>query len=415
VNIINFKAYRLSLFLRTGNSKLKASFNHAKVLQLTLAWTAVTAVCLLAIALVDRPMSTRVLVDEYRPKLDYHVCQSKTSLTPALLWILVIWHIVLTVFCISAVRNGIEIFRDGTIIKESFMGLYACLLVAFCMHNLSLSHETIYVVRTIILCMGLLIFTLRLLVSRTVTHLLPLSVIIGAVWLYKRFKDAWVVVFPSQSTSVIAAGGVSGAEDVLHMITDSCGINHTATEDTPVFAIEIPADTDIDEMIAALRDPVRAKAFREIAEKSLATENVDFIIELLQFEDHAKNHLIQSSVEADGKIRAHAHDIFNKFIRVNSPNEVNVSSACRAAIERRLFKWTEKDSPLFTHEVAHEVIKTDASKRTQIFEEKAMREISLVLFQNLWRKFRACEMAHQMANEDSSASARTFTGIAFVK
>jgi hypothetical protein len=257
--------------------------------------------------------------------------------------------------------------------------------------------------------MGLLIFMLRLLISRTVTHMVPLRVIIMVVWLYRKFiKDVWTVAFPTMSTSCVAAG-VGGSnhsgEEVLQLITESFGDSRSSQlEDKPVFAAELPADSDIEEMLAALRNPERAKLFRSIAEKALATENVDFLIALLQFEESVKNVLVRFSVEADKEVKSLAHEIFNKFIRTNSPNEVNISSSCRASIEKKLLKWTEKDSPFFTGEFAKEIVQNDASKRTEIFKEKAMREISLVLFQNLWRKFRATEMARQMANSESKCA-----------
>ena len=63
------------------------------------------------------PQATRVQTDPYRAKLDYYVCKSGRT-TTGLFYFLVIGHIVMSMACIAPIRNGIEAFQDGTMMKS---------------------------------------------------------------------------------------------------------------------------------------------------------------------------------------------------------------------------------------------------------------------------------------------------------
>ena len=124
VQLVNMKAYRLSTFLAQTLRRPKP-FPHRKVMRLTLKFLLVTVILLLIAALLDPPRRHRVSPDPIRAKLDYYFCRSNLGLTDAIIYILVIGHPVVSLVCVISVRNGLDAFRDGTIMKEAFVLLYS--------------------------------------------------------------------------------------------------------------------------------------------------------------------------------------------------------------------------------------------------------------------------------------------------
>ena len=59
--------------------------------------------------------------------------------------------------------------------KESFMALYVMLLFAFIMHQLGVTHPAVYVIRTALLCLGLMLFCVRFLLNRCARHWISLE------------------------------------------------------------------------------------------------------------------------------------------------------------------------------------------------------------------------------------------------
>ena len=73
------KAYRLSTFLYyTARGLRPKPFPHARVVKYTGYFVLFTVLILLVCSFVDPPIRTRVIVDPYRPRLDYYVCQVNT-------------------------------------------------------------------------------------------------------------------------------------------------------------------------------------------------------------------------------------------------------------------------------------------------------------------------------------------------
>jgi len=162
VQLNNIKAYRLMTFL-TYQDKRPKPFSHGRVLKLTMLLVLVTVIVLLTCSVADPPTRHRVVTDIHRPKLDYYYCKTN-RVTPSLLYLLVIGHLVFSIYCVVAVRNGMDAFKDGMIIKESFIALYACLLVSFVLSNLSLSAANSYMLRSIVLSVGVTLFCFRMLI-----------------------------------------------------------------------------------------------------------------------------------------------------------------------------------------------------------------------------------------------------------
>lgn len=142
ISLNNMKAYRLSAFLRSsGSDRRPKQFTHTKALKYAMVNVLMTAILLIVCHAVDPPTLFRVIADPNRPRLDYHECRTG-SVTPALLYVIVIGHFVFSIYCISAVRNGMEAFQDGVVIKEAFVIFYACLVIALVLENLGLDIYT---------------------------------------------------------------------------------------------------------------------------------------------------------------------------------------------------------------------------------------------------------------------------------
>jgi hypothetical protein len=148
------KAYRLSVFLTTSsNGRRPAPFSHHKVLKYTLIMVLITAVLLLIAHLADPPMVKKIVIDVYRQRLDYHECRTG-KLTLAIQYIIVLGHFICSVYCIARVRNGLEAFKDGTIIKESFIIFYLCIIVLAGVSTLDIDKQVSISVRVALLNIG---------------------------------------------------------------------------------------------------------------------------------------------------------------------------------------------------------------------------------------------------------------------
>jgi hypothetical protein len=138
----------LSIFLVSSkNGKRPRPFSHAKVLKYTLFISLYTAILLLISHLIDPPIPTKIVVDIYRQKLDYYICKTGNP-TQIILYILFISHFIFSLYCISAVRNGMEAFQDGAIIKESFFIFYGCVVIVLIIGFLGVEDEKLYILRT---------------------------------------------------------------------------------------------------------------------------------------------------------------------------------------------------------------------------------------------------------------------------
>ena len=267
VQLMNMKAYRLSVFLTSENKHRLKRLNHHRVMLLTIACTAITAIVLLVITLVVPPIRTRIVVDPVRPSMDYYVCQVN-SVASSLLYALVVGHLLFSIICVFAVRNGSEAFRDGMVLKESFMFFWLLILMALIMNMLNLSPGTSYVLRTLFICLAVTIFTLRIMISRCFRHWIPtwMLILIGKCILTAK-KILPISPSPSRYSSSI---DMSSDDD---------------DEEDCRYEEETVAEDSIDEMLEVLEDPARSRMFKDFAHKSLVGENADFLLALLRFRE----------------------------------------------------------------------------------------------------------------------------------
>eukprot|EP01036_Dinobryon_divergens_P038316 gene38316-50292_t len=144
-------------------------------------------------------------------------------------------------------------------------------------------------------------------------------------------------------------------------------LSHGEDDDGPAYAKVVPQDDSLDMMLTALKDPKRLKVLQDVAAKSLTSENLDFLLKVLAYEEDCRKVLVQHSGAASDALLEKASQIYNFHIRVNSEEEVNVSSSSRAAFEKRLKDWAPS-APLMTPEDAAKLLANDFLKRSTIFE-----------------------------------------------
>ena len=367
VQLVNVKAYRLSTFL-TNEGRRPKPFSHGKVMRLTLYGLLITAILVLAAALADPPTRHRVAPDPYRAKLDYYYCHT-TGLTNTLMYILVIGHMLVSLVCVISVRNGLDAFKDGTIIKDAFVLLYAFVLVTFILHQLQLSAANEYMLRSLMINIGVTASIARLLINRCLRHWLPESVLVSLTTIQAKYARA------ASGKSVHSEASVSA------IVGDQ--------EEAPLYEMTAPQESTLHDMLTAIKDPVRGKAFRKFAKKLLLTENVDFLVEVLDYRKILEDELGQCTVGANATMLDKARGLYSSYILSGSENEVNVSALIRAQIEASLSKWPLTE-PLISAEQIRVALEGDSKKRALIFEP-AFKEIIQMLYQNIWHKFRAHE------------------------
>ena len=388
VNLNNVKAYRLSTFLNAGDKRPKP-FSHGKVMKMTLKLTLLTVLVLLVCLLTDPLQRVVVVADAYRPSLNRYHCQSGT-ITTALLYVLVIGHIVTSVFCIIEVRNGFEAFRDGMVIKEAFIILYSCLLVATIMQNLGLNATTTYLVRTACMSLGVTLFCVRILISRCAKYWIPQRAQEHLYVVHGRYLQP---LFQNFATSTTHGGHELSRIASSNFLGDQ--LDPDPDNDSPLYNVEVPAENNLAEMTKVLMDPQRSLLFESIAKHSLCLENLTFLKSVMKYQTEAEEELVRLSIDANSVMKDNAKKIIEMHISCASEEEVNVSSRTRAAIEKNWKEW-DLHYPLLTTAVAKQALEDDKMKRAALFEP-AFKEISIMLYQNLWNKFRSAETTEQMA------------------
>ena len=399
VHLTNIKAYRLSVFLRSdGRPK---PFSHGKVFRIALLWLCVTAIVLMIAVLVDPPLRTVRVVDPFRPSLNYYQCETKGA-TPALVALLVVGHVLVSLYYVISVRNGLEAFKDGMIIKEAFVLLYAFVLVAFILNQLGLTPSNQYIYRTAVLSVGVTVFCVRLLIGRCVNHWLP-EVVLERLLHYHNVYVKPIVAAES-APNYVAAGS--------HQNGSVVGMNFDEDEESPLYAKESVTENSLDEMTNVIADNYRGKLFRMVAKKALCLENVDFVEAVVKYKQESEQALIKCSGEASNRIRDSAKQVHRMYVDSNAESEVNLSSKTRAIVQQILSDW-EDNVPLLSEEKARGVIQEDVKKRSAVFD-RADKEIKVMLYQNLWNKFRIEETQSLAAGESKhggSASSRGITPV----
>ena len=383
VHLNNFKAYRLSTFLKAVDIRPKP-FPHSKVMLLTLYWTFLTIIILIICAFVDPPTRYLAVSDKYRPALNRYQCTTG-NVTPVLLTLLCSGHFVASVACVIAVRNGMEAFRDGMVIKESFFLLYAFLICVLVLYKLNLS--SIYLLRTVCLSLGVTLFCLRLLISRCIRYWLP-------EYFHKLFHRIHRLIIQPLLYHINPSTSISVHSHSEHFISALSGIDEDnlkqQQEDSPVFQRDTPSDNNLNEMMVVLGHPERAKLFESVAKKALCLENVEFLLAVMKYQKEAARLLTHHSCSASEELKSEAQIIVKNYINANSDQEVNVSSKTRGIVEKHTKEWPI-NTPLLTPEKATELMNLEYVKsRVNIFDP-AVKEIGIMLYQNLWNKFRTIE------------------------
>jgi len=336
----------------------------------------VTVGFLLIAALVDPLMAQIVSTDQFRPSTDYYVCRSKGT-TDGILTFITVGHIVMSLVCVSMVWNGVEAFRDGSIMKEAFIILFACIAIAFTMSQLPLSQNNVYILRTALIGFGFTLFVLRILYDRCISHWLPQVVQSMITHYYNKFLS----LFPSIEISNAKIAAFEKYADGVEIS------EYSQSSSKKVDSLD--QDREMKEMMDVFKDEIRTKLFREVAVKGFLAENVDFLLAVNNFSHDCSIALRDSSHLCNPSIKKVSEDIFCKYINERSKHEVNISSATRNICRDRLVEWP-MDRPTISEHIALQAIQSDIFASGTIFDP-AVREIRLMLFQNIWQNFKAAE------------------------
>ena len=415
VHLVNMKAYRLSVIIR-ANFRRVEPFKHSKVMSYALAWTFLTAMVLMLSAVMDPPMKTLAESDSYRPSLNRYQCISG-PLTPSLLWLLIVLHGVLSAVCVVSVRNGMEAFRDGLIMKEAFLLLYSCIFVAFVLQQLNLNVAVKYVLRSAFLGFGMTFFCLRLLLSRCMARWLPSAAqeklrLFYGKYLYRIFAAA------SPPSNLINRSSMSGggyneapAHIGIELPSSSSSSGH---DDENVYRSDAPSDEDLEDLKRVLLDHTRSKVFLSEANKAGLTKAAEFVIsmlrykkgtgDLLHYTHHANEAVIRSKALHD-QVKQSAKSLSRSFAIIKITNESAIASSAKSSsevdseqiiptklkskVDKLAFEWSD-DVSCASVEWLQERLRTDLAHREDLMAP-AMRELCLLLHQRLWQIFRVRE------------------------
>jgi Regulator of G protein signaling domain len=162
---------------------------------------------------------------------------------------------------------------------------------------------------------------------------------------------------------------------------------------------EKPSDDSLGELMRVFSDPTRLKVLRAMADEFHLGENVEFISTVLDYQNNAASQLVGTSSQVSVSLKAQAKQIFDEYIKAHSVNEVNVSSSTRTYVGSLLHGWNTHP-PFLTEELAKMALENDVFKRSTLFE-RPLKEISTVLYQNIWNRFRTREATTAAAEDDN--------------
>lgn len=369
ISLTNMKAYRLSIFL--NNQEMKpSSFSHDRVLIWSLVAPALTAVGIGIVQAVDPNSATAVVLDPVRPSSNYVVCASSGSLGSGLLIAGTILHICFSIRCVYLIRNGLEGFRDGPVIKEAFYILYTLLIITWAIQQLPTTNEVHYLCRTLLVCIGITLFQLRIMAERLVE-----------LWLPQKVRDNLYKLHGWYSRRL--------SSNVVSNITNFRSSDFAS--DSPVYAVHGPNMNDVKEMFAALAsDPQRAEDFDMFVKKSLASESLLFCNSVTQYKASVNALLINAlRNHALTGLTARALAISKEFIVQGSEHEVNISGAQRDAVIAEITSAAPPDGTSVNDLV------TRVKKFGNVFDT-SYEVVTQMLYQNFWLKFRASETSAAM-------------------
>ena len=368
VMVMNMKAYRLSIFLHSESKHRLKNLTHNRMLLLSVGWTSITAIVLLFISVFDPPTLVKQIIDPYRPLLDVYTCQWSPKTIP-IAYVIVVCHMLFSIGTIISVRNGTGEFRDGMVLKEAFIIFWFCVGITYMIQLLGLNHSVTYIVRTSFISIGVTLFCFRILMTRCYRHCVPRIVEIILMKIIHKFTKFIPDRKQSASISLIDFDDTDG----------------------PGYKNE---EVDLNEMYNVLADPERAQKFRNFAENALVVENVDFLLAVDKYRKTSTDSIIESSKYANNAMKESALSCYNDFLVVGCNNEINVCSATREKTNQHLQKW-EKDEVLMNNETAEYVLDDESKSHVDVFQ-KAQKEIAIMLYQNIWNKYRTQEIEENM-------------------
>lgn len=326
-------------------------------------------------------------MDPYRAVHDYNECEGGIA-TTAILAVIIVAHFLFSVYCVAAVRNGMESFTDGTIIKEALIVFYFCLAIGIMLNNIGIENKLSDFIRSLFFNIGATSFCLRLMMNRVYKYWLPEVVQKHLHRGYVLYKTIWPTAV-NQSNSNL-----------------STGLSYGQNEDVPIYKQKSIHISDINELIVAMEDPSRLKILRNLAVKNHLVENVDFICGVLKFKEEAEQLIMNSSGAASDEMKTQAMAMWYQYLQINSPDEVNISFTAKEMLKAQLDQWAP-NVKVITQVVARSSLETDSEHRITLFEV-AYREILTMLYQNLWAKFRMEEAKALALEEEDNESVMVF-------
>jgi hypothetical protein len=325
-------------------------------------------------SILEQPLLMSIILDPYRPIHNIHYC-AIGKVTSVLLYTLVIGHAIFSLICIISVRNGTDESRDGIVMKEAFIILWTFIMITYIMQTASLSASVLYIVRVSFVSIGLTMFCLRILISRCYRHWIPLIFDILLI----RLSDKIAKIIPTI--------------DNIYTARESSIILDINSE-SPIYDTNIPDSNSLTDMYSALQDPIRSKRFIMFAEQALFLRHVDFLTTVMKFMNKSDEFVIESSKQANENMKLNAQTCYHIFIRSGGERQLNIPPDIRNNIMDHLNKWNEQ-MPIATMDSAQYVLDDDPEQHITIFE-KAFDEVSIILYQNVWQKFRAYEIEANM-------------------
>ena len=432
IQMVNLKAYRLSIFLNTKDTTRLQKLTHSRMIVLSLYWTSLTIFYLLFFSFADPPTLVKIVKDPYRPMYDKYYCVVGNT-TSILTYLLVAKHIIFSIGCVINIRNGTGEFRDGLVMKESFIILWSCIIITYIMHFLGIGSKQTYILRVGFMSMGLTMFCSRLLISRCYRHWFPeyIDVIFKNIinnitiifsYSYNKFgrRDTKTIVdvdIPESSVNfsyiiehsdMIKNNGLQIMENSSRIIDSGMQIiEHTGKKirnltkrsfrfsiDNPLYAAIEPNKMLLNEMHDVINNVNEVQNFRSIAVKSLLVENLDFIIAINTYHKKSKDYFIEFSKQINNNMKKDAYECYKKFIEINSESEVNISSSTRSNILKQFDNWLD-NREFCSVEIIQSILNNEEQHHINIFE-KAYNEISIMMYQNIWNKYLSEQIKNSM-------------------
>ena len=184
-----------------------------------------------------------------------------------------------------------------------------------------------------------------------------------------------------------------------HVSSINASIHNLADDrDEPEFQKDIPEENSLAEFVAAMNDPRRYKLLETVAKNCFCKENLDFVMQIQGFNAMARSIVRAESKSINSSIREYAISLIKKYVGSQAEEEVNLPAKKCAQITLAMQDWMEQ-SDLVSDETAGLLLGSIPMKKRMEMFEPAYKEILIMLYQNVWNKFRTLEMQSMAAGE----------------